>query len=87
MFKSHSLQVPIELIGLAQHMFLRTMYQYGENAPCYSFPRTLEESLNGNLRCEDFKNWSYSIDDIDGSAAIRHHGIKLSQDDDSGPQK
>ncbi len=58
------------------------MYQYGEGAPCYSFPKTLEDALKENLRCDDFKNWKYSIDDIDGSAVIRHHGIKLSQDED-----
>ncbi len=74
------LQVPIEFLGLAQQMFNRTMYQFGEDASCYSFPKTLEVALKTDLRCEDFKDWSYSIDDIDGSAVIRHQGIKLHQD-------
>ena len=62
--------------------FNRAMYQYGEDAPCYSSVKMLEESLNQSLHCEDFKNWSYGIDNVDGSAVIRHHGIDLSQDDD-----
>ena len=40
----------------------------------------LEDNLNESLHCEDFKDWTYSIDDVDGSAVIRHHGIKLTQD-------
>ena len=71
------------MCGLAQQMFHRTMYAYGEDAPCYSTPKMLEENLKEDLRCEDFKNWSYSIQNVDGSAVIRHHGIALSQDDKS----
>ena len=65
---------------MAQQIFNHTMYRYGEDAPCYSSPRMLEEDLKDDLRCEAFKNWSYSIDNVDGSAVIRHHGIALSQD-------
>ena len=53
------------------------MYTYGEDAPCYSAPRMLEEALKTDLRCDDFKDWSYSIESVDGSSIIRHHGIKL----------
>ena len=42
----------------------------------------LEDNLNESLNCEAFKDWTYSIDDVDGSAVIRHHGITLSQDPD-----
>ena len=59
----------------------RAQYSYGDDAPCYSAPRMLEEALKTSLRCEDFKDWSYSIEDVDGSSNIRHHGIKLSQDE------
>jgi hypothetical protein len=55
------------------------MFMYGEDAPCYSPPRMLEEALGESLRCKDFKDWSYSIQNVDGSAVIRHHGIKLTQ--------
>ena len=63
------------------------MYKYGENAPCYSAPRALEEDCHESLRCEDFKNWSYSIDNVDGSAVIRHHGITLTQDEKKWREK
>jgi len=74
-------KVPLEICGLAQQIFNRTMYKYGENAPCYSAPKALEEDCHESLRCENFKNWSYSIDNVDGSAVIRHHGITLTQDE------
>ena len=63
------------------HVVPRAQYSYGDDAPCYSAPRMLEEALKTSLRCEDFKDWSYSIEDVDGSSNIRHHGIKLSQDE------
>ena len=73
-------QVPLELLGHAQQILHRAMYTYGEDAPCYSAPRMLEEALKTDLRCEDFKDWSYSIESVDGSSIIRHHGIKLDQE-------
>ena len=73
--------VPIELMGHAQQILNRAQYTYGDDAPCYSAPKMLEEALKTSLRCEDFKDWSYSIQDVDGSSNIRHHGIKLDQDD------
>merc|ERR1719376_726542 len=72
--------VPIQMMGLAQQILHQAMYTYGEDAPCYSAPRMLEDALKTSLRCEDFKDWSYSIQDVDGSSNIRHHGIKLQQD-------
>ena len=73
------LQVPLELLGHAQQILHRAMYTYGEDAPCYSAPRMLEDALKTDLRCDDFKDWSYSIESVDGSSIIRHHGIKLDQ--------
>ena len=73
--------MPLEFIGHAHQTTLRAMYMYGEDAPCYSAPRMLEEALGESLRCEDFKDWSYSIQNVDGSSVIRHHGIKLTQDE------
>jgi hypothetical protein len=57
------------------------MFQYGDDAPCYIAPKMLEEALKEDLRCDKFKNWSYSIDNMDGSAVIRHHGIALSHEE------
>ena len=34
-------------------------------------------SLNYNyFRCDGFENWRYSIQNVDGSSVIRHHGIE-----------
>ena len=76
------IKVPLELLGHAQQILHRAMYSYGEDAPCYSAPRMLEEALKTDLRCDDFKDWSYSIESVDGSSIIRHHGIKLDQSED-----
>jgi len=70
-------RVPIEILGHAMQAYNRTMYAYGDDAPCYSSPRMLEEALGVDLRCEGFENWSYSIQNIDGSSVIRHHGIDI----------
>merc|ERR1712223_2049952 len=75
-------KVPLELLGHAQQILHRAMYTYGEDAPCYSAPRMLEEALKTDLRCDDFKDWSYSIESVDGSSIIRHHGIKLDQSEE-----
>ena len=72
---------------MAQQIFHHTMYRYGETAPCYSSAKMLEDNLNESLYCEDFKDWTYSIDDVDGSAVIRHHNIELTQDPDKKAAK
>ena len=28
------------------------------------------------IRCEGFEKWRYSIQNVDGSSVIRHHGIE-----------
>lgn len=76
-FNIYVIKVPLELLGHVQQIYNRALYSYGESAPCYSPPKMLEDALMENLRCDDFKNWSYSIQNIDGSAVIRHHGVDL----------
>lgn len=70
-------KVPIALMGLVQQMFNEGLYKYGDTAPCYSPAKLLEETLGECLQREDFDNWSYSIDNVDGSSVIRHNGIDL----------
>merc|ERR1712037_906226 len=70
-------RVPIEILGHAMQAYNKTMYAYGDEAPCYSSPRMLEEALGVDLRSEGFENWKYSIQNVDGSAVIRHHGIDI----------
>lgn len=69
-------RVPIEILGHAMQAYNKTMYAYGDEAPCYSSPRMLEEALGVDLRCEGFEDWRYSIQNVDGSSVIRHHGIQ-----------
>ena len=88
-------RVPLEILGHAMQAYNKTMYTYGDDAPCYSTPRLLEEALGVDLRlnilawssgryltchvtrCEGFEDWKYSIQNVDGSAVIRHHGIDI----------
>jgi len=70
-------KVPMEILGHAMQTYNRAMYQYGDEAPCYIAPKMLEEACHVDLRCEEFKDWSYSIENVDGSSVIRHHGIDI----------
>lgn len=70
-------KVPIELLGLVQQIYNRGLYTYGADAPCYIPAKLLEDTLNEPLQCPGFENWSYSIDNVDGSSVIRHHDIDL----------
>jgi len=70
-------KVPMEILGHAMQSYNRTLYAYGDEAPCYSSPKMLEEALSVDLRCEGFENWTYSIQNVDGSSVIRHHGIDI----------
>ena len=43
-------RVPLEILGHAMQAYNKTMYTYGDEAPCYSTPRMLEEALGVDLR-------------------------------------
>ena len=43
-------QVPMEMLGLAQQIYNKANYSYGDEAPCYSPVKMLEESLGVDLR-------------------------------------
>eukprot|EP00088_Acartia_fossae_P053211 TRINITY_DN6042_c0_g1_i1.p1 TRINITY_DN6042_c0_g1~~TRINITY_DN6042_c0_g1_i1.p1 ORF type:complete len:354 (+),score=66.71 TRINITY_DN6042_c0_g1_i1:18-1079(+) len=70
-------KVPMEILGHAMQTYNRALYKYGEEAPCYIAPKMLEEALETDLRCDGFENWTYSIQNVDGSSVIRHHGIDI----------
>ena len=74
-------KVPIEILGHAMQAYNKAMYKYGDDAPCYIAPKMLEEALQTDLRCEEFENWEYSIQNVDGSSVIRHHGIDIKRTD------
>ena len=49
----------------------------GWDAKCQDLFTTLKYRLNYNyFRCDGFENWRYSIQNVDGSSVIRHHGIE-----------
>jgi len=70
-------KVPLQILGHAMNMYNTALYKYGDDAPCYINPKMLEEDLGVDLRCEGFEDWKYSIQNIDGSSVIRHHGIEI----------
>ena len=74
-------KVPIEILGHAMQAYNKAMYAYGEDAPCYIAPKLLEEALRTDLRCAEFEKWEYSIQNVDGSSVIRHHGIDIERTD------
>ena len=68
----------MELLGHVDQIYKRALYSMDEDAPCYIPPKMLEEALKENLQCSEFKDWSYSIRDFNGSSNIDHHGIDTS---------
>ena len=74
-------KVPIEILGHAMQAYNKAMYKYGDEAPCYIAPKMLEEACNTDMRCAEFKDWEYSIQNVDGSSVIRHHGIDIKRTD------
>jgi len=69
------LGVPIELLGHVQQMYNRALSKYGPDAPCYIPAKLVEDACHESLQNDAFKDWSYSIENVDGSAVIRHKGI------------
>ena len=74
-------KVPIEILGHAMQAYNKALYKYGDEAPCYIAPKMLEEALDTDLRSDGFENWTYSIQNVDGSSVIRHHGIDIKRTD------
>ena len=74
-------KVPMEILGHAMQAYNTALSKYGDEAPCYIPPKMLEEACHTDLRCEEFKDWEYSIQNVDGSSVIRHHGIDIKRSD------
>jgi len=71
--------VPIELMGHVQQMFNRGLSKYGPDAPCYIPAKLIEDDCGESLQNDAFKDWHYSIENVDGSAVIRHKGIDVTR--------
>ena len=69
--------VPIELLGHVIEIYKKGLAKYGEDAPCNIPAKLLEDQLGESLQCNGFDNWTYSIENVDGSMVIRHHGIDI----------
>ncbi|KAK8723834.1 hypothetical protein OTU49_011568 [Cherax quadricarinatus] len=69
-------KVPMEINHTALAIYWRTQYQFGEEAGCYSPPRTHELALGETLSIPGFENWSYNNEVFKGSLVVSHEGIK-----------
>ncbi len=70
-------RTPIEFLGRMQQIYLRALYQLGDESGCYSPPRLLEEALGEKLQTNGFENWSYDVENHDGALHIKHKGIEF----------
>ncbi|MDK2413520.1 NAD-binding protein, partial [Aphanizomenon sp. 202] len=52
-------EVPMDMHQLALSIYRRTQYQLGDEAGCYSPPKTYELALGESLQVQDFKDWTY----------------------------
>lgn len=68
--------VPIELMSHVQQMYNRALSMYGPDAACYSPAKIVEDATGVRLQEDGFKDWEFSVEDVDGSLVIRHHGIE-----------
>ena len=68
--------VPVELMGHVQQIYNRALAEYGGESPCYIPAKLMEDVCGESFKNDAFKDWSYSIENIDGSLVIRHHGIE-----------
>ena len=69
--------IPIEILKVAHEAEVKAMEDYGKDASCYIAVKRIEDAMGEELRDEEFKDWYYSIENVDGSSCIRHHGIDI----------
>ncbi|KAG0716725.1 3-hydroxyisobutyrate dehydrogenase, mitochondrial [Chionoecetes opilio] len=69
-------EVPMDMHQMALAVYRRTQYQLGDDAGCYSPPKTYELAVNESLRVEDFDAWDYNTKIHDGSLIVSHTGLK-----------
>ena len=68
-----NLNVPLELHSQVQQMMNKARIQFGDNAGCYVYPRTLEDSLGESLSLKGWEDWSYEIKFVNGSIVVEHN--------------
>ncbi|XP_076068881.1 2-hydroxy-3-oxopropionate reductase-like [Oratosquilla oratoria] len=68
-------RVPMEIHQLAFAIYRRTQYQMGDDAGCYSPPKTYELALDESLNIPGFENWSYDNEIHKRSLVVSHSGL------------
>lgn len=65
----------MDMHQLALAIYRRTQYQLGDEAGCYSPPRTYELALGESLQTSGFKKWSYDNEIYKDSLTVSHNNI------------
>ncbi|XP_063888045.1 LOW QUALITY PROTEIN: 2-(hydroxymethyl)glutarate dehydrogenase-like [Scylla paramamosain] len=69
-------EVPMDMHQMALAVYRRTQYQLGDEAGCYSPPKTYEMALNESLRAQEFDGWDYNTEIYKGSLVVSHDGLE-----------
>lgn len=65
----------MDMHQLALSIYRRTQYQLGDEAGCYSPPKTYELALGESLQIQDFKDWTYDNEIYKGSLVVSHNNL------------
>lgn len=68
-------EVPMDMHQFALSIYRRTQYQLGDEAGCYSPPRTYEIALNESLQVKGFDTWEYDNEIYNDSLVVSHSGL------------
>eukprot|EP00794_Sanderia_malayensis_P020411 gene20411-22424_t len=64
--------VPIRLHDLVEEIYNEARVRYGDDAGSSHPPKLLQDDLNVRLQIEGFEDWTYSINVVDDTIAVRH---------------
>lgn len=68
-------QVPMDMHQFALSVYRRTQYQLGDEAGCYSPPKTYEIALRESLQAKGFDAWEYDNEIYKDSLVVSHSGL------------
>ena len=69
---SRELGVPIMLHGLVEQIYNRARLRYGNDVGSSHPPKLLEDELNESLQTSGFDDWTYTVEEVQGSLAVVH---------------
>ncbi len=64
--------VPIRLHDLVEEIYNEARVKYGDDAGSSHPPKLIEDDLGEQLQVDGFEDWTYSLNIVDGSMAVRH---------------